>query len=444
MAAAALLGAAATGGDATFSAAALQGAPVGTRVVLPNGLVVLVAERPALPIVSVRVAVEAGAVLDPPDRPGLAHLTARLLTRGTARRSAAELDRAIEFVGGSLEADGERDGATLALDVLRRDLDLGLDLLAEVLRHPAFPEDEVDRMRERVRASIQESEQDPETVAARVLRRLAFPGHPYGRPVAGTEESVGRITREEVVAFYRAHYRPDRTVVAVAGAVAAPEVEAALLRRFGDWRAEGPVPLPPPPAPTGVPRALETVGRDVTQATVYLGQATVGRAHPDFYALQVASQVLGGGSASRLYGRVREERGLAYSVFSDYAVGRYGGFFVVGFQSENARARETLALVRQELERLRQEPVGADELGRAKSYLIGSFPLRTTTNAEVASLLLTVERFGLGLDHPVRRRRALEAVTAEDVARAVRAHWDPTRMSLAVVANLAITGPWEP
>jgi zinc protease len=434
---------AAPGGAQTPPAASptdLVGPLLGSRFTLPNGIVVLVAERPALPIVSMRVALGAGAVLDPPDKPGLANLTALLLDRGTQRRTALEIDRAIEFVGGSLDTEGGRDASTAALAVLRRDLDLGLDLLADVLLRPVFPEAEVERKRDEVRASIRESEQDPETVAGRLLRRLAFPRHPYGAPVAGTEESLGRITRDDVVGFYRASYRPETTIIALAGAVTLVDARAAIRARFGAWTAAGPGVTPPGPAPIGTPARTETVQREITQASVYLGQATVGRSHPDYYPLLIASHILGGGSASRLYTRVREERGLAYSVFADYITGRLGGLLLAGFQSENARVREVLTLVREDLEQLGRQKLADDELSKAKAHLVGSFPLRTITNPEVALLLLAIEQYGLGLDYPTRHRRAIERVTADDILRAVRTHWDPSLMSLAVVGNLREAG----
>jgi zinc protease len=414
--------------------------PLAERLTLPNGLVVLVAERHALPIVTVRVAVGAGAVLDPADKPGLANLTALTLLLGTPTRSAFEIDRAIEFVGGSLDAEGGRDWSELALSVLRKDFGLGLDLLADVLLRPAFPADDLDRKRGEVQASVRRSEEDPETVAARLFRRLIFPGHPYSRPVTGTEESLGRITRDDVVALYRAAYRPDTTVVTVVGDVTVGEVRDALTGRLGGWRSPGPPSAAPGMVTLGAPARTEMVQRDLTQATVFVGQATVTRPHPDHYALVVASQILGGGSSSRLYSRVREERGLAYSVYAQYGPARYGGMLLVGFQSENARVREVLTLVREELVRIRREPVSDEELARAKAYLVGSFPLRMDTNAELAALLLAVERLELGLDYPARYRRAVQAVRVEDVLRAVRAHWDPDLMSLAIVANLRDAG----
>jgi zinc protease len=295
-----------------------------------------------------------------------------------------------------------------------------------------------------VRTSLRRSEEDPGTVAARTLRRLVFSTHPYGRAVEGTEASLGAITRDDVVAFHRAAYRPERTIVAVAGDVRAAEVRAELEARLGGWLATTRAPDGPGPAPLGLPSRTETVQRSLTQATIMLGQATVTRAHPDFYPLLVASQVVGGGSSSRLYARIREERGLAYNVYAQYATSRYAGYFLVELQCENGRIREALAVVREELVRLRRERVTEEELARARSYLVGSFPLRMGTAAEMTDLLIGIERFGLGLDYPTRFRQAVLAVTADDVLRAVRSHWDADAMSLVLVGNLREAGIGSP
>jgi zinc protease len=418
--------------------------PGWSRFALPNGIVVLVAERPGIPIVIVRASVEAGATLDPRDRAGVANLTALLLARGSATRPALEVDRAIEFVGGSLESEGGRDASEVVLSVLRKDLGLGLDLLADALLRPAFPPAEFERKRDEVLASVRRAEEDPEAVAGRLLRRLVFHEHPYGRPVTGTEASLQAITRDDVVAFHRAAYRPERAIVAVAGDVTGAAVRMELEARLGGWSPAGPAPAAPGPVALWAPSRTDAVQRALTQATILLGQATVTREHPDFYPLLIASQILGGGSSSRLYTRVREERGLAYNVYAQYSPARLGGYFLVELQSENARVREALTVVREELVRLRRARVSEEELGRARSYLIGSFPLRMDTAADVSDLLISIERFDLGLDYPARFSRAVSSVTADDVLRAVRTHWDPDGMSLAVVGNLRAAGIGNP
>ena len=201
---------------------------------------------------------------------------------------------------------------------------------------------------------------------------------------------------------------------------------------------------PPGPAALGLPSRTEAVERSLAQATILLGQATVTRKDPDFYPLLVASQILGGGSASRLYTRIREERGLAYNVYAQYAPFRLAGLLLVELQTENARVREALAVAREELIRLRRERVAEYELSRARSFLVASFPLQMSTAAEVSDLLVEIERHDLGLDYPARFRQAVSAVTADDVLRAVRAHWDPDGLSLALVGNLREAGIGSP
>src|SRR5262249_58068745 len=179
-----------------------------------------------------------------------ANLTSAVLTRGTAKRTGPEIDSAIEFVGGSLEAGAGRDSLTVALSVEKKDLALGLDLLSEVVLSPTFPAAEVTRKVAEIQAAIQRSEEDPGTVAIRALSRLVYPGHPYGRPVEGTRESVARLTRDDVVKFYARHARPDATIVAVVGAVTADE---ARRENTGGPGSGGPPPHPLPPVKPPTP-----------------------------------------------------------------------------------------------------------------------------------------------------------------------------------------------
>ncbi len=411
--------------------------PLAHREVLPNGLVLLVAERPAIPVVVVRVWQPAGAAFDPPDRPGLANLTGAVLTRGAGARTANQIDEAIEFVGGSLDADAGRDGMTVSLSVLARDLDLGLDLLRDVVLAPTFPEDELKRKVAEIQAAIKRSEENPETVASRALGRLVFPGHPYGRPVEGTIASVGRLTRDDVIRFHREHARPDTTIVAVAGAITVDEARRAVVSRFGGWtRPAGAAPSVPAPAAPATPGA-ETITRQLTQATVMLGRQAVNQRDPDYYPLAVASYVLGGGSASRLYVRVREEGGLAYSVFAWLSPGLHGASLTVSAQTRNAEVARVTDILRDELERIARAPVSERELKLAKDYLIGSLPLRLDTSAKVANFIVAAESIGLGLDYADRYRERIGRVSAADVQRVAAKFLRPAAFSRVVVTGQA-------
>ena len=415
------------------AAAPAAAAPIAHREVLPNGMVLLVAERPGVPIVAVRTFMRAGSVFEPPDRAGLANLTGVLLTRGTAKHSGPEIDAAIEFVGGSLEAGAGRDGLTASLAVLKRDLGLGLDLLSEVVLSPAFPEAELKRKVSQIQAAIKRSEEDPNTVAARALSRLLFLGHPYGTPVEGTIESVGKLTRDDVVAFYRGHVRSDTVIVAVAGDVTVDEARREVLARFGGWPRPAAAP-PARPAQAGAmsPRA-ETIPKELTQATIMLGRPAVRQVDPDYFPLAVASYVLGGGSASRLYARVRDEGGLAYAVYAYVSPGRYGASFAVSAQTRTTEVTKVLDIVREELVRMGRDPVTDAELGLAKDYLVGSFPLRLDTTAKVADFIVAVEEQGLGLDYADRYKAGVARVTAADVQRVSVRFFGPDAFSRVVV-----------
>jgi zinc protease len=409
--------------------------PLAHREVLPNGIVLLVAERPAVPIVAVRVLMRGGAAYDPPDRAGLANLTGAVLTRGTAKRTGPELDSAIEFVGGSVEAGAGRDTLTVSMTTQKKDMALGLDLVSEVVLTPTFPEPEVARKISEIQAAIKRSEEDPGTVASRALGKLVFEGHPYGRPVEGTRESVGKLTREDVVKFYRERARPDTTVIAVVGAVTVDEARREIMARFGSWT--GPneqlatIPLA---TASGTPRE-EKIKRELTQTTIMFGRQAVLQTDPDYFPLAVASYVLGGGSASRLYLRVREESGLAYSVYSWVSPWRHGASFAVSAQTRTAEVPKVLAMLREELSRMGREPVADRELSLAKQYLIGSFPLRLDTSGKVADFLVAVEDRGLGLDYADRYKERVGKVTAADVQRVAAKYFVPTTFDLVIVGE---------
>jgi zinc protease len=408
-------------------------APIAHREVLPNGMVLLVAERPDVPIVAVRVYHRAGAVHDPPGQAGLANLTGATLTRGTAGRTGREIDAAIEFVGGRLEAGAGRDGLTVSLAVLRRDLALGLDLVRDVVLTPSFPDDEVKRKAAEIQAAIQRSEDNPGHVASRALARLVFPGHPYGQPVEGTRESVGRLQRQDVVRFHRDHVRPDATLIAVVGAVGVDEARREVLARFGAWPQPAPPPARVPEAPASAPPRVERVARPLTQATILLGRPAVNQRDPDYFALSVATYIAGGGSASRLYVKVREEAGLAYAVGSYVSPAKHGASVAVSAQTRTAEAGQVVDMARKELARLGRERVSDRELDLAKSYLIGSFPLRLDTSSKVADFLVGIEELGLGLDYADRYRERIARVTAEDVQRVAARLLAPDTMSQVVV-----------
>lgn len=413
-------------------------APLGQRQVLPSGMVLLVSEKRAVPIVTATMLIQAGAILDPPDKAGLANLTAELLTQGTKTRTATQISEAIEFVGGSLSVEAGQDVTTVSLSVLSRDLDLGLDLLADILLNPTFAPDEIQRKVQEVLAGIKRKQEDPGEVSAEAFAALVFGSHPYGRPVEGIESSVPTITRDDLVKFNEAYFRPNRTIMAVVGDVSIPDLTRRMEAKLGAWKPGGPnFTPPPPPAPLARP-VVRTIQRDVTQANINLGHLGVTRDNPDYYAIQVMNYILGGGGVtSRLTAKIREEKGWAYDVGSAFIPDKYAGTFNASLQTKNEVAQDAIEAVLAEIRRIREQPVGEDELKDAKAYLTGSFPLRLDTSSKIVRLLANIEYFGLGLDYVDRYPGLISAVTAADIQRVAQKYLNPDRYALAVVADLA-------
>ncbi len=420
-----------------LSAGPLAAAPLGERSVLENGMVLLHAERHTLPIVNVVVQINAGSVREPEEKAGLANLTADLLNEGTTTRTARQISQEIEFVGGSLSTSGGNDGVTVSLTVLKKDIALGMQLLADIIMHPAFREEEVSRRKSIIRNSILQQKEDPGTVASKAFLKEVYGRHPYGWPVEGTEETVGRLTREDVVRFYETHYAPNSTILSVVGDVTRQELLQILSETLLRWpRKDVPKVLPAQPQPKEK-KTVVTVDRDLTQASLILGHLGVARDNPEYYAVTVMNYILGGGGfASRLMDNIRDNRGLAYDVNSSFSAGKYAGAFRAGLQTKNESANLAIAEILREMDRMRSEPVTDAELRDAKAYLTGSFPLKIDSNRKIAGFLTAVELYGLGLDYVDEYPRLINAVTREDVLRVARKYLDPEHYVLVVVGNL--------
>lgn len=411
---------------------------IAEREVLQNGLTVLLSERKTLPIVKIIVAVKAGTVNEPSEKAGLANLTADLLNEGTQRRTAQEISEQIEFVGGSLHTSGGQDYATISLSVLKKDLDLGFDLLSDIILNPAFSETEIARRKAVIRSSIIQQKEDPGTVAYKAFQKAVFGEHPYGRPVDGTEDSIDRITRQDIIDFHRTYYHPNNAIMAVVGDINRAEFMAAFDKYLGGWQ-RNMIETKPMLAPvTQEGRRVIKLNKDVTQANIVLGHLGITRDNPDFYSVQVMNYILGGGGfASRMMDNIRDNKGLSYNVYSQFAAGKYSGSFLSGLQTKNVSATVAIEELLKEMNRIMTEPVSDKELSDAKSYLTGSFPLRIDSNNKIAGLLVQIEFNDLGLDYVDKYKKFVDAVTKEDVLRVAKKYLNTKDFVLVVVGDLA-------
>jgi zinc protease len=405
------------------------------RSVLENGMILLTSEQRALPMVSIELLIDAGSRHDAPNQEGLANLTARLLTYGTRRRTALQISDTLDFIGASLSAGCGEDLSTASMTVLKKDLGTGLELLAEVLTESTFPQEEIDRQKQSIIASIKAREESPGDIAQRRFAAVLYPQSPYGRPVEGNEASVKGLEQKSLSAFYERYYRPNRTIVSVVGDISHQEIARALNEAFRSWHKGEPIADPVPPSKIGSSETIR-VNKDLTQANIVLGHEGVGRENPDYYAIQVMNYVLGGGGfSSRAMNSIRNERGLAYSVYSYFSADKGRGTFELVMQTKNETALEAIRIANAEIRRMREQPVTEQELTDAKDYLTGSFPLRFDTNRRVANFLAQVEYFQLGLDYPERYPDLIRKVTREDVQRVAQKYLKPETLITVIVAN---------
>lgn len=409
-----------------------------TRITTPNGMTVLVLEQHYLPIVEIHALIKAGSAQDPPEKAGLANLVASLLDEGTTTRTSKQLAEQIDFIGGSLEAKASEDFTTASARVLKKDIDLGFTLLADILTHPAFPKQEFERVRSQILGEIASDNDDPGHVAMKAFNQLVFHNHPYRWPVNGAEETLGKITLADVQGFYAKEYLPNQIILTIVGDVTVEQAAALAQTHFGAWKKGNPQGRTVKKPAMVDKKAVQLIEKDLTQSTIVLGHGGISRTNPDFYAVMVMNHILGaGGFSSRLMDSIRDKQGLAYGIMSHYDARAMPGSFWINLQTRTEATNQAITGVLAEMKAIREAPVTDQELAEAKSFLMGSFPLRLDSTAKLAQVLAQVEFYGLGFEYFSQYPKWIERVTKEDVQRVARQYLDPQHYALVVVGNLA-------
>ncbi len=407
---------------------------------LSNGLRVLISENRRLPLLSLTACVVAGAVQNPMDRPGLAALTARLLDEGSAHFSADELARKVENTGGALSTFSQRELSGVSFNLASRHLRLGLGMLAELVRWPAFPRKQFLKERERLLNQVRAAQDDPQQVASHLLSRSVYRGTPLQHPNDGTIPGLRRASLEDVQLFHSTRYAPQNTIVTVVGDVRSRQVLKLIEDRFGDWRC----PRFEPPPPLRFNRQDSPDSRqlhmDKEQLHILIGHLGVTRDDPDFHALQLMDVILGSGPGftSRVPRRLREDQGLAYSTYCDItgSSGICPGRFVA-YISTSPKNRDTAVQgLLHEIRKLREDGVAEAELALAQDFLTGGFVFDFQSNADLARLLVLIELFQLGADYPKRYPEIIRGIGSEDVARVAQRHLDTVNYSQVIVGPI--------
>ena len=394
-----------------------------------NGARVYFVAAAGLPMVDVRVVFDAGSARDA-GKAGLAKLTNALLAEGTASMDADRVADRFESLGAQFGTDSLRDMAVVSLRSLTDPelLTPALATFTQVLTVPAFPAAGLERERQRTLVALQQEEQSPEDIAEKAFYRAIYGEHPYAAPALGTTASVKALTRADLVDFHRRYYVGRNAVLAIVGAVSLEQAHA-LAEQVVGRLAEGVAAPALPPVPDLHAALVSARAYPSEQTTALLGQPGIARDDPDYFPLVVGNHILGGGGfSSRLVQQVRDQRGLAYSVYSYFLPMHQRGPFTLGVQTRNDQAQATIALMRQVLEGFIADGPSAAELSAAQRNLTGGFPLRLDSNSKLVENLAMLGFYGLPLDYLDTYIGKVEAVTAEQIRDAFRRRVHPDRL----------------
>jgi zinc protease len=391
------------------------------EIKLPNGALILLAERHDVPLIAFHARLRGGALADPPGKEGVAALTAELLKKGAGKRNAQQFAEAIDSVGGDLDAFPARE-ATLAVgEFLARDQELMIELLSDMLFRPTFPPDEFEKVRERsIEAIAAAKDSDPRTLIGTYYHAFLFGDHPYARPVGGTEASLAAIQRDDVVRYWKNHFGADRLILAMVGDFKTNEMAARLRRSFAGW---GKAPVPAPQASAKKPlagrRVLLVDKPDATQTYFWIGNVGIARIDPDRVTVDLANTIFGGRFTSLLNTELRVKSGLTYGAQSALTRESFPGAVAIASYTQTATTEQAVDMALNVLTGYREKGADAEAVASVKSYLLGQFPPQLETANQIAARLTELAFYGLDRGDVDQYARRVSAATREDLKRLI-------------------------
>ncbi len=406
------------------------------RDTLINGLIILTVEAHKIPVVEMKISVHAGSVFDYQGKEGLANLVSQMLLRGTKGRSADEIVESIESVGGELSDFANEDYVGLNTKVLSRDLSRLIDLVSDCLQNPMFDSLQLRRVKNEVISQIKTEVDNPSDLSEREFRRLVFQNHPLGHLPEGLESSVAKISMSDIKKFYDNYYMPNNIFIVFVGDFQKDSLLALLNQKFGNWqRRELLEPEIESPIENG-----HTIGKivkmDISQSYILLGHLGPKYGENDWYQSRVMNFILGGGgSTSRISGKIREEKGLAYDARSRFNRFNTGGYFFAGVQTKKDMTNEVVQILIGEMKRIK-DTIDLAELNRAKKFYTGSFPLTYSTYHDMNNIVADIESQNLGLDYLSKFEKFIDAVTIEQAKAAAQKYLNPDRFCLVIVGDV--------
>jgi zinc protease len=408
------------------------------RIVSPGGIEAWLVQEPSVPLIALDFAFRGGANQDPVDKPGVATMATALLDEGAGELDSKGFHERVEARAIELNFNANRDQTTGSLRTLSANLDEAVELLRLALVEARFDKSDIERIRDQMLSGLRRATTSPNEMASLRWWSTAFPGHPYGRPVRGTTESVSAITVGDLKDYMRRVFTRDTLKIAIVGDIDAAGAGKVIDKLFGGLPAKGSLVAVPVVAPQGLGQKI-SIDLDVPQSVLMLGGVGIARNDPDFMAAFVVNHVLGGGSfSSRLYREVREVRGLAYSVYSALIPLDSAALFMTGTATRADRTGQTLEVLESEIHRLAETGPTEEELANSKSFLTGSYALRFDTSSKIAAQLVQIQLDDLGIDYIDKRNSLVQAVTMADVKRVAKRLLDGG-MLITVVGRPPVT-----
>jgi zinc protease len=409
--------------------------PIPTQFTLANGLKVFLAEDHSLPLLAIRVQVLAGGEANAADKPGIAGFTTAMLTEGTAHRSAPEIADDTDRIGATLEQATTYDSSSVSLNVLSNNTAPAMDLVSDLVQHPVFAEKELDRIRKERETTLLQMRDRPFQLAMEVGDRALFGSSPYGYVELGTADSLKATTREDLAAFWKAHYAPGNSALILAGDINEAQARALAQKHFGGWTGAGNASTPPP-AVSAPSRKIVLVDQPGAPQSVILAYGVgLPRNSPDYAAVTVMNTMLGGLFSARINMNLREKNGFTYGAFSDYQFRRGAGPFLAGAQVRSDVTAPAVRELFKELDRIRTEPLSTDELRMAKDSIIRSLPGGFESTGTIANGIGDLWIYQLPLDYYRKLPAIIEAVTADDTSRAANQYVHPENFLLITVGD---------
>jgi zinc protease len=405
---------------------------------LPNGLRVVVVQRSITPLISAQLLIKSGGEVDPSDLAGVGDMTAALLTKGTTTRSATQIAESIEALGGFIGSGGRWDSSVISVDVMSSRIAPAMEVFADVVRNPAFKDEEIDRLRKQYLNNLKVSLGQPGAIARFAAARVVYRDAPYGHPLSGTPESLPRIKRDDITRLHGMFYRPDNAILVLGGDISAEDGFALAQKYFGDWQkpaTEMPqLALTTPASEAGNRRILVIDMPGAGQAAVLTARRAINRSSPDYFRGIVANAVLSGYSG-RLNWEIRVKRGLSYGAGSSLDTRRWAGSFSATAQTKNESGAEVASLTLAEISKLATGDLPDSELTTRKASLNGGFARGLETTGGLVGQVSSLAIYGVSFDQINQFVSSVQAVKAEDVKNFAATHLNLDGTSVIVVGD---------